>query len=635
MRMLGEGQTVVNAIARGLGRPTARVRRTIALVDRRARHHAAARERRIEQATRQSALEQLTGGASLAVVRASGAARARPRACPRSATVPRLSGTATALSAASVGRWGQKGPVIEALAAVAADASAAGLPRASRAWAMRQAGDVASVLADADALRRDVASVRDVLSTLRLTDGADRVAELSCVGSFLGCVPSPHISAAAASGHASTDLMDSSARSQDTLARLLCRVCLRYACRLHGSCSSDPMSAPPPARPVTLPPVVHQSATSVEAFGWPVGGSAPAQAPLMVAIAPRADDASAAATTPLSQAASSQRRHQEGPTTSSSIEGGSQMDDAAVDFIPCFHVGECTERVCRCARAGTPCAKFCGCSHVRWVAPDQSSATATSATAIDGRVGSGQQSARASQSTHLTPLDIDWFSTVTAPGSRVCRRLVRCDCLAPGRCATDECPCYGQDRECDPDACSTCGAAWPPASGVDDACPPLRGGDRNDSWPSGLLSAVDPVAHGVAGSRRCRNVQVQVGFRVRVVLGRSQAHGLCVFAAERAAAGDYVGEYVGELLPHADAHARGRVYDAIGVSFLYTLTRTLVLDATRVSGCLRYINHKRDVANLKPKLLSVCGYIRVGFFAARDLVPGEELFFNYGYSLDD
>jgi len=86
---------------------------------------------------------------------------------------------------------------------------------------------------------------------------------------------------------------------------------------------------------------------------------------------------------------------------------------------------------------------------------------------------------------------------------------------------------------------------------------------------------------------------------------------LGVFAAERAAAGDYVGEYVGEL------------------------TRTLVLDATRVGGCLRYINHKRDGANLEPKLLSVCGYIRVGFFAARDLVPGEELFFNYGYSLDD
>jgi len=71
---------------------------------------------------------------------------------------------------------------------------------------MRQARDISSVLADADALKRDVASVRDVLSKLRLTDGSDRVAELPCVGSFLGCVPPPHTSAAAASSHAFLDL---------------------------------------------------------------------------------------------------------------------------------------------------------------------------------------------------------------------------------------------------------------------------------------------------------------------------------------------------------------------------------------------------------------------------------------------
>jgi len=173
---------------------------------------------------------------------------------------------------------------------------------------MRQAGDVSSVLADADALRLDVASVRDVLSTLLLTEGADRVAELPCVGSFLGCVPPPHTSAAAASSDASIDFMDSSALSQDTLARLLCRVCLRYACRLYGSCPSDPLSAPPPARLVTLPPDTHQTVAHVEAFGWPVAGAAPVQAPLMDAIDPRADDSSTAATTSPSQAASSQRR---------------------------------------------------------------------------------------------------------------------------------------------------------------------------------------------------------------------------------------------------------------------------------------------------------------------------------------
>jgi len=131
--MLGDDKTVVDALARGLGRTSARVRRTIELVDRRARQHAAARTRRIERAARQSALERLTGGASLAVILASGAARARPRASPQSASGPRHSNTAAAPPAAFVGNWGQMGSVVDAVAVAAADATAAGLPRASRA----------------------------------------------------------------------------------------------------------------------------------------------------------------------------------------------------------------------------------------------------------------------------------------------------------------------------------------------------------------------------------------------------------------------------------------------------------------------------------------------------------------------
>ena len=113
--MLGDDQTVVDALARGLGQPSARVRRQIDLVDRRARQHAAARKRRIERAARQSALERLTGVASFAVVLASGAARARPRASPRSASGSRHSDTAAAPPAAFVGNWGQMGSAVDAV----------------------------------------------------------------------------------------------------------------------------------------------------------------------------------------------------------------------------------------------------------------------------------------------------------------------------------------------------------------------------------------------------------------------------------------------------------------------------------------------------------------------------------------
>jgi len=142
------------------------------------------------------------------------------------------------------------------------------------------------------------------------------------------------------------------------------------------------------------------------------------------------------------------------------------------------------------------------------------------------------------------------------------------------------------------------------------------------------------AADGGCGTRRCRNAQVQLGLRARFVLGKSDTHGFGVFAAERTWTGDFVREYVGELVPHDEAHARGQVSDAVGVSYLYTLTRDVVLDATRVGSRMRYVKHIRARANLVPKLLSVCDYIRVGLFAARELGPGKEQFFDHGYEVN-
>ena len=95
------------------------------------------------------------------------------------------------------------------------------------------------------------------------------------------------------------------------------------------------------------------------------------------------------------------------------------------------------------------------------------------------------------------------------------------------------------------------------------------------------------ASDGGCGTRRCRNVQVQLGLRARLMLGRSDTHGFGVFAAEPTGTGDFVGGNVGELVPRDEAHEIGQVYDAVGVSYLYTLTRDVVLDATRVGSRMR------------------------------------------------
>ena len=720
--MFGQGPVVVAAIAASLGWSTAAVTRCVALIERRARENAALRWERSARIARRQAVERLTGGASLALVLGSGAVKVSSM----SQGVRRI--------AAGLGRV-ESPPSRWSIARVTADAhvdvAAAGLPAASRRWAVRQALRVAAELEVDDWTRADLHALRALGAELRSSDAVACAQERT--GNALPIVGPKAVAAAGEeAGSGAHQAMEASTLGSDTLSRLLCRVCLRYACRLHSTNSLHPLSAPPPPRPVRPPPdpsrlpngvdnpydreaaaaasialdsdsdsgessdgdvsslptqaavrrgrsasALHRSiavaastcsdcrhshvlrpagddghvapavgawteeqvtllrlggavvgrrdtcwlarfvpgqtcrgvAAYTDAEGWPDEDCAAVVPPLKDAWDSYGCSSRPGESSGLSQAASAQLPRQQGLSASPAAGASSQGVGRAVDFVPCFHQGRCTVGVCRCVRADIPCEKYCGCARLRWVSADPA----------------------------CVP-EPPPFASIPAPGSRLCPRRVWCECAAPGRCATDDCPCFAADRECDPDACSSCGAHWHPSTGIDRV---HLAGDSSGGCSAtpaaagvGVLEEDDAASGSVAGSRRCRNVQLQVGLRVRLVLGRSEAHGFGVFAAERACKGDFVGEYVGEMVPHDDAHARGRVYDSFGVSYLYTLTRAVVLDACRVGSRMRYVNHSRKNANLQPKLLSVCGYIRVGLFALRDLTLGEELLFDYGYEED-
>ena len=302
-------------------------------------------------------------------------------------------------------------------------------------------------------------------------------------------------------------------------------------------------------------------------------------------------------------------------------------------FIPCWHVGACTRSNCRCVENDVPCEKQCGCARTRWASRGPVVLDADEAASIS------------------TPAD----GCAPTDGSLFCSRRISCSCPSPSRCETNSCPCFAADRECDPDACMMCGAHLHPASGVDGLTTGSVASEspmaRSTAAATGaywrLMRSPRPTDLGVMPGRgggtstnsppsvrRCRNIQVQVGARVRLVLGVSRAHGLGVFVAEAAGAGDFVGEYVGEIVTAAEGHRRGRTYDALGVSYLATLSQTTIVDATRVGSRTKFINHSSNSPNLEMKLLSIGGTIRAALFAARDLSAGEEVFFDYGYALD-
>jgi len=254
----------------------------------------------------------------------------------------------------------------------------------------------------------------------------------------------------------------------------------------------------------------------------------------------------------------------------------SSQDDAVVlasPFSPCLHLGPCDSRRCRCMRAGVSCENYCGCSNTRWASVGPSFLRAP------GR-----------------RLPIYASGAFPVAVMIMCLNRVWWTCELPSRCGTNACPCFKVDRECEPDACTSCDAHYHPSAGVDNAGAARRidaslASDvgREKLWrpaqrPSPAAGGLLPRRHDVdvVGTRRCRNVQVQRGLRVCLVLRRSAAYGLGVFVSQAAYRGDFVGEYVGYLVTTAPGHRRGVIYDAQHLSYLHAVSKAVIIDATHI-----------------------------------------------------
>ncbi|HKB08248.1 MAG TPA: SET domain-containing protein-lysine N-methyltransferase [Candidatus Polarisedimenticolia bacterium] len=107
----------------------------------------------------------------------------------------------------------------------------------------------------------------------------------------------------------------------------------------------------------------------------------------------------------------------------------------------------------------------------------------------------------------------------------------------------------------------------------------------------------------------------------------SAIQGLGGFAVRPIARGTRIVEYTGERISHAEADAR---YDDPRMSrhhtFLFTLDRSMVIDAAVGGGAARFLNHSCD-----PNCAPVVEGGRVFIEAARDIRPGEELTYDYAY----
>ncbi|CAH8386184.1 unnamed protein product [Eruca vesicaria subsp. sativa] len=145
----------------------------------------------------------------------------------------------------------------------------------------------------------------------------------------------------------------------------------------------------------------------------------------------------------------------------------------------------------------------------------------------------------------------------------------------------------------------------------------------------------------------CPNRLTQKGILVGLKIVRDEKKGWCLYADQLIKKGQFICEYAGELLTTAEARRRQTIYDKLRSTQQSFSSALLVIrehlpsgqaclriniDATRIGNVARFINHSCDGGNLSTVLLRSSGALlpRLCFFAARDIVAGEELSFSYG-----
>jgi SET domain-containing protein len=111
-----------------------------------------------------------------------------------------------------------------------------------------------------------------------------------------------------------------------------------------------------------------------------------------------------------------------------------------------------------------------------------------------------------------------------------------------------------------------------------------------------------------------------------VDFSNSAIHGRGGFARARIPQAARVIEYVGERISKAESLRRCQSNN----EYIFTVTETEDLDGNVPWNPARFINH-----SCEPNCEAILEVDRIWIVALRDIQPGEELTFNYGYDLAD
>jgi uncharacterized protein len=109
-------------------------------------------------------------------------------------------------------------------------------------------------------------------------------------------------------------------------------------------------------------------------------------------------------------------------------------------------------------------------------------------------------------------------------------------------------------------------------------------------------------------------------------LGTSRIEGRGMFARTEIFAGDRIIEYTGERISKEESMRRCTE----GNNYVFHINEEFDLDGSIESNLARFINH-----SCAPNAEAELEDDRIWIIASRNIAPGEEITFNYGYDLDD
>jgi SET domain-containing protein len=120
-------------------------------------------------------------------------------------------------------------------------------------------------------------------------------------------------------------------------------------------------------------------------------------------------------------------------------------------------------------------------------------------------------------------------------------------------------------------------------------------------------------------------------YRIR----RSSIHNRGLYAAHAISKGTYIVQYFGEKITKAESYRRSVAQqrrgqkNGSGMVYIFELNQRYDLDGYRRNNPARYINHSCD-----PNCEAVNDRGNIWVVALRDIEPGEELTYEYGYDVE-